>query len=297
MFQVVTRWIGDFRAALARFNANYFVVRRIADFIRFWTVQDFETTEGYLKFLDYIASWVGPGVLFAAFTAKVQISTYPQGGILHLGNWISFIVNTFLPCLLILLFAIIYLLSRHSVRLELGIGPKLFPPGRVPTDWGGEHNRVIAFFSVIGFLILYVALTWFADNIRIASLLMLIIACNDWRTRYLIETGIQRYFSDEKYAPRASDKDYKIIEERRAVAREFLFNKPHLWKESGRVAGCAAAFAVSIVGYMSGSHRLIFAAYIILIATLIINEIITIRWRVTMYWDLKAVDDKNRINQ
>ncbi|MGI8570224.1 MAG: hypothetical protein ACR2KT_14815 [Methylocella sp.] len=294
MFQTVTRRAGDFWKALVGLNTKYFIARKLLNFFKFWTVQNlgFDTAEAYLKFLDYIASWVGTGVLFGAFSAKVQMSTYPKGGILHLANWVSFVVDTALPCFLMFLFACIYLLSRQSVRLELAIGPKLFPDGRVPTDWGGVKNRVIAFFSVIAFLILYVALILFADNIKIASLIMLIIACNDWRTRYLIETGIKRYFSDDYYAPHPGDKDYDVIEERRVVAKEFLFDKPHLCKESGRVAGCGIAFAVSIVGYVNGTDRLNVFAYVILIATLIANEFFSVRWRSGMYWNLKAIDDK-----
>jgi hypothetical protein len=169
------------------------------------------------------------------------------------------------------------------------IGPKLFPHDRVPRDWGGPTDRAIIFGSVIGFLILYIALTWVADNIKIASFIMLILACNDWRTRYLIETGIGNYFKQKEYAPQPNEKDYEVIQKRRAVAGKFLFDKPHLRKETGRVAGCGLAFLISLFGYFYSVNWLDFAAYFVLIATIIINEVITMRWRFEMYRELKEI--------
>jgi|GEM_PF-4187412 len=257
--------------------------------VEFWTLQKVDTTEKYLRTLDYIASYVGFGWFLGVFMAKVQVATAFKGGIFLAGNWLSFIEDTALPCILIILFGTVYAFSRHSVRLELLIGPKLFPHDRVPKDWGGPTDRAIVFWSVIGFLILYIALTWVADNIKIASLIMFILALNDWRTRYLIETGIGNYFKEEKYAPRRDEKDYEVIQKRRAVASKFLFEKPHLRKETGRVAGCGLAFLVSMVGYLYSVNWLDFVAYFVLIATIIINEIITMRWRFEMYQELKGM--------
>jgi hypothetical protein len=278
----------EIKAGFERVLSNP-ITRGTIALVEFWTLQKVDTTEKYLKTLDYIASYVGFGWFLGVFLAKVQVATAFKGGIFQIENWISFIENTALPCVLIMLFGTVYAFSRHSVRLELLIGPKLFPHGRVPENWGGPTDRVIIFFSVIGFLLLYVLLTWFADNIRIASFIMLILACNDWRTRYLIGKGIGNYFADKDYAPRRGEPDYEIIEKRRKVANKFLFGKPHLPKETGRVAGCGLAFLISMIGYIYSVDWLDFLAYFILIATMIINEVITMRWRFEMYQELKGM--------
>jgi hypothetical protein len=277
---------------LASPDRRFPVLKTVADLFEFWTLNRFDTTERYLKSLDYIASYLGFTAFLTVFVAKVQMSTAFNGGIFYLENWVTFVSETALPCLLLFLFGLIHGFGRQSIRLELSIGPKLFPPGRVPDDWGGPKDRVIAFLSVISFLLLFLMLTWFADNIKIASLIMFVLACNDWRTRYLINSGIGGYFSLEKYAPRPGDKDYDLILERREVADKFLFKKPHLWKEAGRAVGCGLAFAVSLSGYLRNTTSLDFAAYIILIGTLVLNEVITLRWRYRMFSEMRDIDRK-----
>ena len=92
--------------------------------------------------------------------------------------------------------------------------------------------------------------------------------------------------------------------DRRAVVEWFLFKLPHLPKEAGRIAGCAAAFGIANYAYFSNVHDVTFLtyffdafycavygdphgadklavlAYVVLIATLTVNEFITIPWRI-----------------
>jgi hypothetical protein len=275
---------------LAAPEQRFPILRRFADVFEFWTLNRFDTTERFLKSLDYIASYVGFSAFLALFVAKLQISTAFNGGIFRLENWITFISETALPCLLILLFGIIHALGRQSIRMELSLGPRLFPSGRVPLDWGGPKDRVIIFVTIIGFLLLFLLLTWFADNILVASSIMLVLACNDWRTRYLIEDGIRGYFANKDYAPVPEDKDYRLILERRKVADEFLFVKPHLWKEGARIVGCGLALAAAVAGYIHQSSEMNLAAYAILIVTLVLNEIVTMRWRYGMFHKMRAIE-------
>lgn len=280
--------------ALSEPHTKHPLLARFVDLFEFWTLQRFDTTERFFKALDYLASYVGFGAFFALVVAKVQISTGFKGGIFHLANWIAFAVDTALPCLLMLLFGSIYLFGRHSVRLELAIGPKLFPPDRVPKDWGSPKQRALVLITVVAFLLLFLVLTWFADNIKVASILMFVLACNDWRTRFLIQGGIQRYFADERYAPRLGDKDYALILARRAVADDFLFRKPHLEKETIRATGCGIAAGLAAYGYFWDVSWADIAAYLVLIVILLANEIATVSWRYRMFRAMKAVDDNRR---
>ena len=179
--------------------------------------------------------------------------------------------------------------------MELAIGNKLFPPDRIPTDWGTPKLRVTVVATVIMHLLLFLSLAWFADNILMATLIMLLTAINDWRTRYLIGEGISKYFSDPRYAPRPDEKDYSFILARREVACHFLFDRPHLAKETARVAGCAVAFALSLYGYANNTGQFDALAYIALIMTLVINEWVTVTWRVKMFFEIKRIDDQKKV--
>src|SRR5438128_1931099 len=83
---------------------------------------------------------------------------------------------------LLLLIAIKYFLSRVSVKQELEIGKTLYPPGKVPDDLLPK-TRVEITIRVFGFLALYAILGSVSDHIFWASLILTVIACNDYRTR------------------------------------------------------------------------------------------------------------------
>jgi hypothetical protein len=94
------------------------IAQWIIAIVEFWTLQKVDTTEKYLRTLDYIASYVGFGWFLGVFMAKVQVATAFKGGVFLTANWLSFIEDTALPCVLIMLFGTVYAFSRHSVRLE-----------------------------------------------------------------------------------------------------------------------------------------------------------------------------------
>ena len=122
---------------------------------------------------------------------------------------------------------------------------------------------------------------------------MTAIACNDFITRSKIHKNINRTFSDKKYAPLPSERGYEVIQKKRQVARWYLFELPHLPKEAGCVLGCATALGVSVYGYVE-NRNLDTVAYVTLIATLIVNELITLWWRMRRYQRLKQIDDEQR---
>src|SRR4029077_14422926 len=94
----------------------------------------------------------------------------------------------------------------------------------------------------------------------------------DFNTRRLINKRAAKYLTDKKYAPSRDDPDYSVICERRRVVHDHLYNKPHLRKEAARIDGCAIAFGLAL----SGAHSF---SYVVLLFTLIVNEIVTWKWR------------------
>jgi len=120
---------------------------------------------------------------------------------------------------------------------------------------------------------------------------MLLIACGDFRTRDLINEDMRTIFAEKQYEPHRGEADYSFDEmvARRNIAQWYLFSLPHLGKELAGIYGCATAFAVSLYGHLSGVN-LDNASYSILIGILVLNEIITVWWRIDRYLRLKRSD-------
>jgi hypothetical protein len=262
-----------------------FVAKYIWDRLLYWTNQETRTTEQFLSSLEYFSNRIGFLTFLGALGEEYRNSVDVKNG-----QWIPLRIEAWLTFVLILFFGLVYFLSRHSVKRELAIGKKLFPLGRIPEDWPGNiTNRTIIAASVLVFLALYVFLAWNADKITIASLCMVLISCNDFRTRYLINNGIRKYFGDDNYSPNPGDGDYEAIERRRAIVREFLFIRPHLWKEAARIIGSSVSFGIAVIGWHNNNSWLDVLAYGVLILTLLVNEYYTQKWRLDRRRSLRAI--------
>jgi hypothetical protein len=257
-----------------------------------------KSAEGYLKFLDYICSIIGIGYFVNLFMKEWQ-----KDGL----SWTA---------ILIFLIGVIFYLSRLSVKQELDIAKTLFSPDCVPDELQLKDRFTIT-IQVTSFMALYWFLGYVAQYISLASFSMLLIACNDFITRRKINDNFHQYLSNSKYAPSKSERNYKAIQSRRKEVKWFLFGLPHLRKEACRVAGCAVAFGLAAYVFYKDGDALINSlysifiinnldilqaiieskrvflgflgkhqgesfndyAYIIMIITLMLNEIISIWWR------------------
>jgi hypothetical protein len=240
----------------------------------YMTGQNPKTAEGYLKFLDYTCGLI----LATSYFFKTLVLTQLQPN----QQWMA--------SALLLLFAVKYLLSRVSVTQEFAIGKSLFPVNRVPDDLQMKDRKSIA-FQVYGFMLLYLLLGYVSEHVILASLIMAGIAIGDFRTRYLINENMRQRFADKQYEPEPDDPERGFITARREVAEWYLFRLPHLCKELGVFFGTAAAFCVSLYGFIKG-RDLNEPAFYTLIATHLFNEAITFWWRFDRYLRLKAVNAK-----
>jgi hypothetical protein len=242
-----------------------------------------ENDEDYLKTLDRLCQFVNIGLW-----TTIGIAWYRGDGFLSLVS--------------VVLFVILYRQSRLSVRDELEIGKTLYAPDRMPREiktidrlWFGLQTGL--------FVGSYVALSLVTRCILVTSLLMFIIACFDVHTRWQINKKTRENFDNPAYMPATNDPSFPKIMERRKTAEWYLFDKPHLKKESLRALGCAVAFALANFAYflevkdmdwrtyvanavdcvMRGrSHEmplLSIAAYLVLLANLLANEYVITRWR------------------
>jgi hypothetical protein len=244
----------------------------------FLTMEDPTTAEGYLKFLNRVSDLT----ITTTYFFKLFFSNLERG-------------LSGLPLALLLVIASKYFFGRVSVKQELEIGKTLYPPGKVP-DILLPKSRWEITFRVIGFLVLFGVLGVVSDHIVIASVILIAIACNDVRTRDDISSKILGTFSDEAYMPDSGSPGYSKIMARRNVARWYLDEREHptyltptTIKEVCCALGCAAAFLVAAYGYLT-NKQLDVEAYLILITTLVVNEIITVWWRIERFRRLLAID-------
>jgi hypothetical protein len=237
----------------------------------FLTSEDPRPVEGYLKFLNRVSD------LSIAITYFFQLfRTGIESG------------DDRLSLCLLLMIAIRYFFSRVSVTQELEIGKALYPPGRVPDDLRPK-TRIEITIRVLGFLALYALLGAVSNHIFWASLILTIIASNDYRTRFDISSNILRTFDDPHYLPSENEWGYRTIMEKREVARWYLAELPTRTKEGLCTLGCAMSCAIAAYGYFSNVD-VSFTAYVILIVTLALNELITLWWRIDRFLRLLAID-------
>lgn len=245
----------------------------------FYSTEEAGTPRGLLKFLHA----AGTKVLASGFFLTIAWAIwqrYSCSDQTPFRAWITCARQAILPCILVVLIGLVYHLSTRSARVELSIAEKLFSTRHMPKDWIGPKDPLNITISVIAFFALYILLASLSNHIRLVSITMFAIACIDFNTRRLIKTRIEKYFAD--YEPLHEDANYRLIRRRREVIQEFLC-KPHLWKEAARAGGCAIAFAIAMTGERSLS-------YVVLIITLIINEIVTARWRAERYTALLSLE-------
>jgi hypothetical protein len=228
--------------------------------IKWWLNLNPGPSLGYIEVLDYFCGFVS-----VLFFGKLFLSGFKQSGMS-------------LSLFLLLLIGSIYYLSRLSVKQELKIVKSLFPQDRFPDEFQLK-DRIAITLQVTLFMALYLALGWAVRNILIASSFMVVIGCIDLNTRRLINEKMGRYFADAAYAPSPNEHAYHDIQNARSVLTWYLFELPQFRKEMLRVVGCAIALGVAAYGNYSSDKRLDAAAYVILIATLVLNEVVTVRWR------------------
>jgi hypothetical protein len=278
-------WL-NLRKASATYGGPGGIARRVAEWSSYWIFGEVRrgkvsTPRGYLAFLDSAGTIAIEFTLFVgvAWRLWVQQECFKSRHA-DLGAAVNCIQQALRPSFLVLVFGFVYFLSRRSVKQELLILDEVFPPERQPTKWINSRDPVAIGLTVICFFLLYLILAlFFSDDIYIASAVMMVIASIDYNSRRLINIRMDEYLGDETYAPAPGDRDADLIERRRQVAREFLFDRPHLRKEVARILGCAVAFVLALAGRSLHAEVLTVLAYIVLVVTLLANEWVVGRWR------------------
>jgi hypothetical protein len=159
-------------------------------------------------------------------------------------------------------------------------------------------SRIKITVLVVIFLVVYWFLGVFYDQILIASAMLTAIACNDMRTRFNVSAEILNTFSEQAYGPDSSTSSGRKIEARRNVARWYLddrkpgqsrFLTQTSAKEGFSIVGSAVAFGFAAFGRFT-RENFDFEAYSILVVTQIVNEVITVWWRIERFRRLLKID-------
>jgi hypothetical protein len=216
------------------------------------------------------------------FSSKVESALRPEA--LYSKSWAAIAETTALPCVLIVLFGWAFAVNQHHIKQEMLVASKLFASERDPKQSGW-----ITIYSMIAFVALYQALAWFAGSIVVVSGMYFIIACNDFSSRIFINNSVRDYLARHSYQPLLNDEDNEALGKRRSVALKFFFRRRHRVKDIIRAACSGLAFLFAIIGYFSSMHWPNFAAYSVIIGTIMANEAITFLWRLEMKRDMKEM--------
>jgi hypothetical protein len=248
------------------------------------------TVEGRLKTFDYLCDFIAVGALFKIFRYNLNVAEYFSNGLFDPQSYMRFASDHGLTTALLAAVLGVYYLSRRCVKTELTIVRQLFSPSRLPQNWtyvvgGGEIAKLI-----LGYMFTYLTIAWFIDDVRIVAAAFVIIFCINYRNMKLTRATLSSYLVQSSLEPAASDEHREFILRRRDVARDYIFGKWHLEKESAGAMGSGVALLLAIAGYAFHMDGFVVAATIVMILTLVINEVIVYRWRVIRGQKLAAIE-------
>ena len=247
------------------------VMNWLAEVYHYFLGENIKTAEGKALFADRIVEMIMGATALGVLLYNSLSASRPI-----LANILLFVI------------AIRFWASRMSVGQEIKISAGLYPDGRIPDNMAHESHLSIA-FQIAVFVIAYMILGAVTSNIVLSSFLLFIISCFDYRTRHIISKNVLKTFSDTKYMPNESGKDYDKIIKSRAIAHWYLVDLPTRRKEGLCIIGCLLSLGLSTYYHDKNSSADV-AAYIVLIVTLTANEIVAHRWRIMRYQRLRSIN-------
>jgi len=236
----------------------------------YYDSREMHTPRGWLQLLDVAGNFLAFGFFSKIAWSQWQHVACPWNVLFK--ERVACFLPAVLPCVTVIVIGIVFFLSRRSAKKELFQSKELFPSGRLPGQWIIPTAPAKIAVSVTLFFLSYMVIAWYIDRIAVVSALMLGIACIDFNTLRWIRKHVTGYFRNSEYAPVKGERDCELIQKRREIIQEYFYTNPQYWKETGRVAGCAIALLVALRGHHT-------SAYVVLLSTLVGNEIVTAKWR------------------
>ena len=210
----------------------------------------------------------------------MEVGEYFSNGPLEVSSYVHFLYDHGLTTALLAAVLAVYWLSRRCVKTELMIVRQLFSSTRLPQNWTYivGSNEIIKLILV--YIATYFAIAWFIDDVRVVSAAFIAIFLINYRNMKLTQATMRKYLSEPALEPREEDEHRDFIMLRREAAEDYIFNKPHLNKEIAGAAGSTVSLVLGLIGYAFDRNYLVIAATLIMILTLVCNEVIVFCWRV-----------------
>lgn len=252
----------------------------------------------YVRLTDVL---VTTGMLVFLFKYKLDLGSYfsSWNDAQDTALWRRFWEDKGPPALLSIAVLYIFLVWRFFSRSELEIGTQLFSRSRTPQEWTRVHGHRFVPLLIVAFYALFAILALSVDRPGLFGLTMAGLYSIALISQFLRKRNLERYFADPRFQPPDSDEHKSFIMRRRQVARAYLFDGKHLVKEVFVVAGSLAAATASLAVQLIGLWPAV--PYMILLATIVLNEIVTFTWRRARNEELDKIEadqiraDRNRV--
>jgi hypothetical protein len=243
----------------------------------------------YVRLTDLL---VTTGMLILLFRYKLDLGSYFHSleELQDPARWGRFWDEKGPPALLSVLVLYIFVVWRFFSRSELEIGTQLFSRSRTPQEWTRVHGHKLVPILIAAFYLLFSALALTVDNPAVFGLTMAALYGIALASQFIRKRNLERYFADHRFQPPDSDEHKAFILRRRQVAREYLFDGRHLVKEASVIAGSLAASAAAFIAAQLGLGPTL--PFTILVATIVINEIVTFKWRRARNRELDKIEEE-----
>lgn len=248
------------------------------------------TVEQRLRLLLAIMDLFSLGLIISIAVGQIQFHKYfrQTTDLLIWSNLASLVRERGLMTLLFVVLMAQLIATRIEVRKYFLIAKRLFGARR-PIEWEKVDDHRSITLRIIGVWLLYLLLAWFIDDILMFSLLYSLVFVHNIWGYVSIRKNISRYFAAPNYLP-TDEPNGEFIMRRRVAAEHYLFKLPHLLKESLVAALLFTAFLFALSTRLSHYEAPDAVPYVIVLLTLIGNEILMIKWRLDRAKMLGPID-------
>jgi hypothetical protein len=257
--------------------------------------RDINTVDGHLRALDFLCGVLAVGTLIKFFRYNLDTTRYFPNSFFDFQSALTFAREEGLSLLLLGCVLAIYYISRKSVTFELEVARKMFMPSRMPREWSDVQGGREAVKLVMIFMASYVAIAFFIDWIAVVSAGFIAIFIVNAINMRMQRRTLRKYFSMPSLMPLPAYEHHEFIIRRREVAEKYIFETPHLLKEYCALSGCCLSFVLALAGFATDTKAVLVLAQVILLVTLIGNELTVFLWRRSRNRRLNAIDDDEAV--
>jgi hypothetical protein len=234
------------------------------------------------------------GALVYVIKYKLRIDQYftNRADFTSPSHYWSFFSNQGITAALSVVVLYTFYVWRLASRRELEISTRLFSLSRTPQKWKTLDGHNLVAPLIILFYCIFFFMTVFIDQMTVFCPSITILYIISFVSHALRVRNLNKYFADPRYTPPEDDVHRDFILQRRRVAREYVLGGQHLIKESAiiflLILASYAAINPSGIAIIQSVAR----PEIIVLLTLLANEITLHFWRTRRDEQLSAIDSQ-----